>query len=181
MATSELPPDMQATVLKLAEEPRRFLTLAIRLRDLREFDPSAFQSVIDVKPLQPRRSYELVRIAETFANKGISAERLEAIGWTKLAILARHLAATDGEHAPLEAFIDLAERTTVHHLIAQLKTLSDASHNRVVVLRFNHDHYEVFRAIMLANGAKKAKNGKGLVGQEAALMKYIDGTGSYKQ
>lgn len=163
------PRALQAEILKLAKKPNHFFDLAVRLRDLRDLDPAAFRSLHQDNVIQRRRAYELARIAEAFDGSGISAERLEAIGWTKLAILARH----GMKPMAIESYIDLAERASVHMLQAQLATRNDATNTRVVLLRLTPNQYEAYRVCMIAHGAQKAAKGKGLVGQEEALMSLI--------
>lgn len=160
---------LQAEIHKLAKKPNQFYELAVRLRDLRDLDPAAFRSLHHSNVIQRRRAYELARIAEAFDGSGISPERLETIGWTKLAILVRH----GMKPMAIESYIDLAERASVHMLQAQLATRNDATNTRVVLLRLTPDQYEAYRVCMIAQGAQKAGKGKGLVGQEEALMSLI--------
>lgn len=165
---------LKAEILELVQSPKRFFKLAIHLRDLRNLDPAAFRSVHEGTAIQRRRAYELARIADAFDGSEIPVERLEAIGWTKLAILARH----GMGQMPIEGYVDLAERATAHMLQAQLSTLTDAPNTRVVLLRLTPDQYGKYRACMVAHGAVKAKKGKGLVGQEEALMAALSKIGA---
>lgn len=160
---------LKSKILELAETPKRFFQLAIHLRDLKNLDPAAFRSVHEGTAIQRRRAYDFARIADAFDGSDIPVERLEAVGWTKLAILARH----GMGQMPIESYVDLAERATVHMLQAQLATKIDAPNTRVVLLRLTPDQYEAYRICMIAHGAQKAKQGKGMVGQEEALMSLI--------
>lgn len=164
---------LKSKILELAETPKRFFELAIHLRDLRNLDPTAFRSVHEGTAIQRRRAYDFARIADAFDGSDIPVKRLEAVGWTKLAILTRH----GMGQMPIESYVDLAERTTAHMLQAQLATLTDAPNTRVVLLRLTPGQYEAYRACMIAHGAQKSKKGKGLVGQEDALMAAISKIG----
>lgn len=167
------PNTLKAEILALNQQPKRFFALAVRLRDLKEHDPALFRSIHQSKIVQHRRAYQLARIAEAFEGSGISEKRLEDIGWTKLEILARH----GMKLMPVESYVDLAERATVHMLQSQLAMKGDAPNTRVVLLRLTPEQYEVYRACVIAHGAQKAKKGKGLVGQEEALMTAISKIG----
>lgn len=171
------PEQLKVAILFSAKQPRHFIHMALRLRDLHAQDQGAFNAVIQDDSLGRRRAYELLRIANTFAGCGIDEERLEAIGWTKLAVVAQHIADLEaaGEMPmPLLGYVDLAERATAHALAAQLKTLTDPPGTRVVLLRLTPADYETYRSSMLARGA--IPRGKGLRGQEAALMQLISET-----
>ena len=75
---------------------------------------------------------------------------------------------------PVLSYIDLAERATAHMLQAQLATRTDATNTHVVLLRLTPEQYDEYRTCLMTHGAEKAKKGKGLVGQEQALMNLID-------
>jgi len=158
----------------LAREPRRFYELALRLRELHDQDQAAFNAAIRDRSIRRRRAYELLRIANAFADAGLAVERLEAIGWTKLALVAKRLSDLEskGEGGmQIESYIDLAERHTVHELPARLAMMVEPLNTRLVSLWLTPEEYEVYRVSMIAHGA--TAHGKGLSGQEAALMKLL--------
>ena len=160
------PKALKAEILKLAQQSNGFFKLAVHLRKLKELDPATFRTAYHGKFLQRRRAYDLARIAETFEGSDIPVERLEGIGWTKLTILARY-----DKHAPSDVI--LAERSTVHELRTHLAKSGAAASTRVISLRLTPAEYATYRTCMIAHGAEKAKKGKGLVGQEQALMSLI--------
>ncbi|WP_164040888.1 hypothetical protein, partial [Serratia marcescens] len=79
---------------------------------LHDQDQAAFNAAIRDRSIRRRRAYELLRIANAFADAGLAVERLEAIGWTKLALVAKRLSDLEskGEGGmQIESYIDLAE------------------------------------------------------------------------
>lgn len=85
--------------------------------------------------------------------------RLEAIGWTKLTILAHY-----DKHEPSDVI--RAERSTVHELRVHYAQSCAAVGTRVISLRLAPAQYATYRNCMIAHEAEKAPKGKGLVRQE---------------
>lgn len=108
----------------------RFLELARALRALQESDPAAFAQVVATSAIGRRRAYYLVSVSRAFDGLPVADERLEQIGWTKLAILAPHVGVKNvGE------LLDLAEGHVGCPLIARDRYQQKQSRNWPVNLR----------------------------------------------
>lgn len=68
-----------------------FLRLAWAPRELQDEQPELFMKVADLVGLSPSKFYALAKIARQFA--GVAEEELYFVGWTKLQIIGRYLAA----------------------------------------------------------------------------------------
>jgi hypothetical protein len=110
----------------------------------------------------------LVSVRQAFCDLGISRDRLVKIGWTKAAIVVENSEPEDVEEA-----LALAETCTVKELPALLKGSPRKAKARTVLLRLTPRQYDQFEAVMLANGARRPKKGRGLSGKERALMRAL--------
>ena len=110
----------------------------------------------------------LLKVWETFSDLGIPRERLVRVGWTKLAVIAENL-----EPKEMEEALALAETATAKELPALLKGAPRKAKARTVQLRLTPRQYDQFAAVLLANGARRPKKGRGLSGKEKALMKAL--------
>jgi hypothetical protein len=110
----------------------------------------------------------LVSVRQAFCDLGISRDRLVKVGWTKAAIVVENSEPEDVEEA-----LALAETCTVKELPALLKGSPRKAKARTVLLRLTPRQYEQFEAVMLANGARRPKKGRGLSGKERALMNAL--------
>ena len=95
-------------------------------------------------------------------------ERLVDVGWTKLAVIAENCAPEEMEEA-----LALAETATAKELPALLKGAPRKAKARTVQLRLTPRQYDQFAAVLLANGARRPKKGRGLSGKEKALMELV--------
>jgi hypothetical protein len=130
--------------------------------------PASFDELIEASGKKRRTVIYMLKVWDRFSPLGIDKDRLEAIGWTKLAIIAETCApGTEAEG------LLLAEKYTAKELPALLKGSPARKRKHVVVLRLSRGDYMMFREALLENGAKKAKNKVGLSGKEAALMKAM--------
>ena len=98
---------------------------------------------------------------------GIPRDRLVRTGWTKLAAIAENL------EAGAEEALALAETYTAKELPALLKGAPRKAKARTVLLRLTPRQYDQFEAVLLGNGARRPKRGRGLSGKEKALMKAL--------
>ena len=130
--------------------------------------PATYDDLIEATNLKRRTLIYLVQVWDRFGSLGIDKDRLERIGWTKLAIVAETC-----DPGNEEAALDLAEKYTAKELPPLLKGSPARKKKHVVVLRLSHSDYIDFRDALLEHGAKKAKNKVGLAGKEAALMKAM--------
>jgi hypothetical protein len=131
-------------------------------------DPASFDDLIEATNLKRRTLIYLVQVWDRFGPLGIDKDRLEAIGWTKLAIIAETCDPGTEEEA-----LDLACKYTAKELPGVLKGSPVRKKKHVVVLRLSRGDYLMFREALLEHGAKKAKNKVGLSGKESALMKAM--------
>ena len=96
------------------------------------------------------------------------AETLMMACRTKAAIVVENSEPEDVEEA-----LALAETCTVKELPALLKGSPRKAKARTVLLRLTPRQYHQFEAVMLANGARRPKKGRGLSGKERALMNAL--------
>lgn len=110
-----------------------------------------------------RRAYYWIEIDRVFSELDVPTQRLTAIGWTKLGIIAKHVDAVS-----LEAWLTFAEKNTVEELNALLKDQEPPAHT----LRFKltEKQYAIVAGTLLGNGAYLTA-GAGLANRELALMK----------
>lgn len=149
------PEQLIEVVVDLAREPRRFYELALRLRELHDQDQAAFNAAIRDRSIRRRRAYELLRIANAFADAGLAVERLEAIGWTKLALVAKRLSDLNRRvrSGCRSKVTSIWQRHTVHELPARLAMMVEPLNTRLVSLWLTPEEYEVYRVSMIAHGA----------------------------
>jgi hypothetical protein len=69
--------------------------------------------------------------------------------------------------------LDLAETYTAKELPDALKGAAPKKKARSVLLRLTPRQYAQFEVVLLANGARRPKRGKGLSGKEKALMEFM--------
>ena len=131
-------------------------------------DRPTLDVLIDLTKLSRRTICYLLKVWQTFSDLGIPRERLVRIGWSKLAVIAENSEAEEMEEA-----LALAETATVKELPALLKGAPRKAKARTVQLRLTPRQYEQFEAVLLANGARRPKKGRGLSGKEKALMKAL--------
>jgi hypothetical protein len=110
----------------------------------------------------------LLKVWQAFSDLGIPRERLVEVGWTKAAVVLENSEPEDVEEA-----LALAETCTAKELPALLKGSPPKAKARTVLLRLTPRQYDQFETVMLANGARRPKKGRGLSGKEKALMKAL--------
>jgi hypothetical protein len=155
------------TALTLAKKADQSpLDLAEAIWRLKRKEPGRLNELMGASALKRRRAYYLAGVWSRFADLKIPRQRLAAIGWTKLSILAREC--PPGEE--IEG-LDLAIGNTAKNLPAMLKGRKRARKTRCVLLYFSPVEYELFAETVLAHGANKS--GRGLTGTEAALMAIV--------
>ena len=160
------------SVTKLANTPKTSrIELALALADLDD-EPGAVADFITTMPTKLRTTYALLEVGRWLRHTGLAMERCEAIGWTKLAILARHRAGRPLKKAN-RTELDMAEKRTAAELPAALAAgpmVKTPQKARTVLLRLTPAQYAVFEAAVLAHGASKAGKGKGLADKEVGLV-----------
>jgi hypothetical protein len=160
-------PLLLKTLTLIAGLEDEFLELGSFLRQLQQASPKDFKKLASLPELGRRKAYYLVSIDKAFGEKGVPAERLRKIGWTKLAALAPHI--TD---ANLEDALLFAELHTVKNIEAAVHGLEPIIGGRSVLLNFTAEQFAAFSAAILSHGA--LKNGQGFIGKEAALVAALD-------
>lgn len=143
-----------------------FLRIAKYFREIQDFAPEKFEEVAKLVGISRRRAFYFAKIDRAFTSLGIDENRLCAIGWTKLTLLADHITATNRDQ-----LLDLAEECTVRELSVLMRDGVPADGERCVLLYFEPPAYELFEQAVLAFGGKKV--GRGLVNKEAALAKAL--------
>jgi hypothetical protein len=110
----------------------------------------------------------LLKVWQTFSALSIPRDRFVRTGWTKLAVIAEN-----SEPEEMEEALALANTCTAKELPALLKGAAPRAKARTVQLRLTPRQYDQFKAVLLANGARRPKRGRGLSGKERALMKAL--------
>lgn len=146
---------------------RRFLRAAKFFRTLQDTEPSEVGEVAQLIVVSRRQAFYLAKVHRVFSELGVSSERLEAIGWTKLKILARRINASN-----CELLLDMAETCTARQIKFFVRDKLPVPGERCVTLYFTPNQHAVFETAVLAHGG--AKSGKGLMGKEAALIKALE-------
>jgi hypothetical protein len=171
---NELAKDVEL-LAKDAED--NFLQLASAVRKLYDFaqDNNPKKTIADFKHslkkagIGTRKGYYLLLIDRVYPPLNIPRQRLTAIGWTKLGLLAKYT-----EEEQLEDMLEAAETQTVEELKAFIAGREPATD--VVTLRFTAKQYGIFAGLLLANGAYLSSGG-GLSNKEMAMMKVASVVG----
>jgi hypothetical protein len=151
------------TLMLIAKLEDEFLELASLLHQVQQMNPKDFKNLYSMPQLGRRKAYYLVSIDKAFSGKNIAPERLNALGWTKLAALAPHI--TDEN---LEDALVFAELNSVRNIEPVVHGLEPIIGGRSVLLNFTAEQFGAFAAAIVANGA--IENGAGFIGKEKALI-----------
>ena len=162
------PPAIYARALKLAQNPdEHFIELGRLLLQIHEDHRPLLRGWIKRSGISRRKAYYLIEIARVFGGYGIKPERLAAIGWTKLQIIAPHV-----HPETVTDLLAMAETMTARRLKAEFRTDLETSDTRCVLFYFSPDDYARLEAVLLMRGA--GKFGRGLADKEKALMRLVD-------
>lgn len=131
-------------------------------------DRPTLEELIDLTNMSRRTIFYLLRVWRRFSNLGVSRERLVRIGWTKLAVIAENC-----DPGTEEAGLALAETCATKELPRRLRGGNDRGKIRPVHLRLTRRQHEDFETVLLANGARRPKNKRGLARKEIALMRAL--------
>lgn len=172
MAVPHTPAGLVKLVTDLAGKPTSFYRLAQYLHQLHAVSDISFRRITTNGVVGRRRAYQLIRIARVFGPSKIPVSTLEAVGFTKLNLLAeKNEKGKVFTKAEVEFLVDWAAQHTVKALQDRLAKDPDKQKKRVVAIYLSQAEYPLYRAAMIKCGAQEV--GKGLVGQERALMKLI--------
>jgi hypothetical protein len=131
-------------------------------------DRPTLDELVDLTKLSRRTICYLLKVWQAFGELGIPRERLVEVGWYKAAVVLEN-----SEPENVEEALALAETATAKELPALLKGAPPKAKAHTVQLRLTPRQYEQFEVVLLANGARRPKKGRGLSGKEKALMKAL--------
>lgn len=170
---------MSATTLKrllsetvqLAQKPAlNFFELATKLAKLHESDPSTLRDIPQQTGMSRRRLYYLLEVGRLLSDQQISKPEAEAVGWTKLQIIARHLSRSEGAEGELRQFmkqaIDLPSRSLAQALRGE--AVPDDCAVQFTLDKISKGELD---EALLAYGAERS--GRGLIGREEALLRIV--------
>ena len=166
--------EMSVDIVEISKAAKgNFLKLAKLLRKLHDMihdgdDPepqATFEIIMKKARISRRKAYYLIEVERVFGKFDIPYKRLSSIGWTKLAVMTRHVTEKN-----LNDLLDLADACTVEELKAEFSTEGGEPATRFLTFRLGESQYASVLGALLAFGAKIAKSGR-LGGKEAALVK----------
>ena len=96
-------------ILSLARVDGEFLLLAKRLQMLHELNRDVFHKAVKKAKLGSRKAYYLLEMAKQLRGISLPQRRLEAIGWTKAHIIAKHINASNAL-----SLLERAEKKSAH-------------------------------------------------------------------
>jgi len=141
----------------------------------REEAPGSIDRVLKSTGISRRILYRHLAIGQTLGHLNLKPERLAKIGWRKLAIIAQHVRKVEeGEErdALILDALNLADHSAAElHAILKGNPFKAKPHR--IELLLNARQYRVFAAALRRHGAIEHKNGRGLVGKEAALTRAL--------
>lgn len=143
-----------------------FLHIAHHLASVQQTHPEQFRLVAKNLGIGLRKAYYLASISRKFSLLAVEPKRLEAVGWTKLQIIADHVDVTN-----FQDLLELAEQSTAHELALIAKGQYPVPGTRCVILYFTPQQHDVFAKALKAHGA--VQTGKGLADKEEALIKAL--------
>jgi hypothetical protein len=151
---------------RAAETDDTFLEIGRLLRRLHAIDPAAFKAARATPGLGSRRAYYFVGISRSFDGLAVADERLKAIGWTKLGVIAPVVAGDN-----VFALLELAEQSTVYELEAAVRDMPAIANARCVLLRIHPEDYPIFEKLLLRYGA--SQQGGRLALKDAAFARLL--------
>lgn len=152
--------------LTSAHHQKRPLDLSRQLDRLYESYPAEFRRLIQGGVLKSRTAYYLLKIGRMVREARPPTARAEAIGWTKL-----HLIADYAGPRQAKSLLKLAERLTTQELKSVLRDQNAHRRPHCVQLYFSAAQYQAFSRAVLRNGATRAR--RGLRSKEQATIRII--------
>lgn len=159
-------------VLGLARRPAvNFFDLAVRLKKLHELKPSCMQYLSDKTGINKRRLYYYLDVGRLIEGCGLRQPEVEAVGWTKLQIIARHVKGMGGASSgEITRLLESAAQTPALKLRSDLRGF-EAPGLKSVVFRLNAVARTELDTALVAFGAKRTF--RGLAEKEDALMELV--------
>ena len=143
-----------------------FLQQAHVLRKAHERGAEQFTREVRRSGLGRRKAYYLVAIAKQLDGLSLSRSQLEAIGWTKLQVISKHLT-----HSNADALLRRAAHLNTRALKLSMRGKLPKLKAHCVELNLNPAQYAQFVDAILRNGGELS--GRGLRNKELALIKAI--------
>ena len=168
--------ELFAAVARLSAEPGlQFHALATLLSELAELTNVSPSALYPRLPLSRRRAYYLISVGDLIRRHQLSKAEAEAIGWTKLQIVARHARKrTDGpSRKELSAWLERASNLPAHRLSDAIEGSApqETGKARAVLFRLPSELYALVEEELIAHGA--VRRGRGLVDKEGALVRLV--------
>ena len=163
---------LKGQTIQLAREPAlNFFELAKLITDLHAADAGLLRDLPQQTGMSRRRLYYLLAVGQLIADQAITQIDAEAVGWTKLQIVARHLLAS-GESTPdhIGSLFRMARETRAHALAETLRG-EFFKRTRAVMFHLDDDARSELNLALVAFGATKTH--RGLTGKQSALIKMV--------
>ena len=145
-----------------------FLDLGRTLRQLQNREPQLFSDVVAKAGLGVRKAYYLVDVSRAFDPLKVSPAKLKAVGWTKLATIAKRVTQEN-----VEELLGLAEQYNVKELERMARGDHPLGNSRCVMMYFSPIEYEELEEALIRHGARTSRGGRGLADKEKALMTIV--------
>jgi len=145
------------------------LLAARRLREVQDKSPHLLPATAKFLKIGLRRAYYLARFDRTFRELGVDENRLAAIGWPKLRLLADYI-----EGSNCDYLLDLAEKSSLDELSLIVRHEGPIRSTRCITLYLTPPQYEVFAEAVTMHGAVKV--GRELANKERALISALSST-----
>ncbi len=164
---------LKKRVLQLAIQPAlNFFDLALLITALQEAEPGALEVVPRLGGMSRRRLFYLLQVGRLIRDYQITKVDAEDVGWTKLQIVARHVAEMKGvTQEELQAFLKTADRTRAQALLAILRGKT-MPFTVTVAFRLTRPARAALTEALQVFGAKSTP--RGLVGKDRALLKIVN-------
>lgn len=168
------PAQLKRKALSFAGDPsKNFFDFAQSLHRVHSISPVSLKDIVTATGMSLRRLYYLIDVGRMLDEYRLEKSEVEKIGWTKVGIIARHVAAEPGiSRESLSDFLALAATTKARDLKGVLEGQPKSSAVRCVLLHLTPEDHDRLVEALVAHGA--VKKGRGLIGKEEALMKIID-------
>lgn len=143
-----------------------FLDLGRALRQLQDRDPERFQKIVEQTNLGRRKAYYLVEISRAFDPLQVSRARLKKLGWTKCALIARHVTQDN-----VEDMLTLAETMSAKQLERKMKGRTAIKNPHCVLMYFSDEEYTELEEALEPYGGVPTH--RGIQNKEEALLRMI--------
>jgi hypothetical protein len=143
-----------------------FLDLGRMLRQLLDRDPELFQKIVQQTNLGRRKAYYLVEVSQAFDPLQVSRPRLKKLGWTKCALIAKHV-----NQDNVEEMLELAESMNSKQLERKLKGKTPINNAACVLMYFSKQQFKELEQALEKYGGTVTP--RGIQNKEEALMRMI--------